>query len=58
MKKVFIETLGCSKNLNDSEIMLGILDDDYELCDDVSEAEIVIVNTCSFINDADRKSVV
>jgi len=57
MKKVFIETLGCSKNLNDSEIMLGILDDDFELCDDVSDAEIVIVNTCSFINDAKEESI-
>ena len=57
MKKVFIETLGCSKNLNDSEIMLGILDDDYELCDEVEDAEIVIVNTCSFINDAKEESI-
>ncbi|OJV64641.1 MAG: ribosomal protein S12 methylthiotransferase RimO [Clostridiales bacterium 38-18] len=57
MKKVFIETLGCSKNLNDSEIMLGILDDHYTLCEDVSEAEVVIVNTCSFIHDAKEESI-
>lgn len=57
MKKVFIETLGCSKNTTDSEIMLGILDDDYELCDNVSEAEIIIVNTCSFIHDAKEESI-
>lgn len=57
MKKVFIETLGCSKNLNDSEIMLGILDDHYTLCEEVSEADVVIVNTCSFIYDAKEESI-
>lgn len=57
MKKVFIETLGCSKNLNDSEIMLGILDDHYTLCEEVSEADVVIVNTCSFIHDAKEESI-
>ncbi len=57
MKKVFIETLGCSKNLNDSEIMLGILDDHYILCEEVSEADVVIVNTCSFIHDAKEESI-
>lgn len=57
MKKVFIETLGCSKNLTDSEIMLGILDDQFELCDDVADAEVLIVNTCSFIHDAKEESI-
>lgn len=57
MKKVFIETLGCSKNLTDSEIMLGLLDDEYALSDDVNDAEIIIVNTCSFIHDAKEESI-
>jgi len=57
MKKVYIETLGCSKNTTDSEIMLGILDDQYELCDDVLDAEVIIVNTCSFIHDAKEESI-
>ncbi|HAS74121.1 MAG TPA: 30S ribosomal protein S12 methylthiotransferase RimO, partial [Clostridiales bacterium UBA8960] len=57
MKKVFIETLGCSKNLTDSEIMLGILDDQFELCDDIADAEVLIVNTCSFIHDAKEESI-
>lgn len=57
MKKVYIETLGCSKNVTDSEIMLGILDDKFELCDDVADAEILIVNTCSFIHDAKEESI-
>ncbi len=57
MKKVFIETLGCSKNLTDSEHMLGILDDYCELSDDINDANIIIVNTCSFINDAKEESI-
>ncbi|GAU79098.1 ribosomal protein S12p [Fusibacter sp. 3D3] len=57
MKKLYIETLGCSKNLVDSEQMLGILDEDYTLCDQAEEAEILIVNTCSFIHDAQEESI-
>lgn len=57
MKKIYIETLGCSKNLVDSEQMLGILDDDYTLCDEAQDADIVIVNTCSFIHDAREESI-
>lgn len=57
MKKLFIETLGCSKNLVDSEQMLGILDESYTLCDQAEDAEILIVNTCSFIHDAKEESI-
>ncbi|MBF4691782.1 30S ribosomal protein S12 methylthiotransferase RimO [Fusibacter ferrireducens] len=57
MKKLFIETLGCSKNLVDSEQMLGLLDESYTLCDQPEEAEILIVNTCSFIHDAKEESI-
>lgn len=57
MKKIYIETLGCSKNLVDSEQMLGILDDEYTLCDEAQDADIVIVNTCSFIHDAREESI-
>lgn len=57
MKKLYIETLGCSKNLVDSEQMLGILDDEYTLCDEAQDADIVIVNTCSFIHDAREESI-
>ena len=57
MKKVYIETLGCSKNQVDSEQMLGILDDAYTLSETPEEAEIVIVNTCSFIEDAKTESI-
>ncbi len=57
MKKLFIETLGCSKNLVDSEQMLGILDESYALCDQAEDAEILVVNTCSFIHDAKEESI-
>lgn len=57
MKKLYIETLGCSKNMVDSEQMLGILDDEYTLCDEAQDADIVIVNTCSFIHDAREESI-
>lgn len=57
MKKIYIETLGCSKNLVDSEQMLGILDETHALCETMEEADIVIVNTCSFIHDAREESI-
>ncbi len=57
MKKLYIETLGCSKNQVDSEQMLGILDERYKLCDAAEEAEVIIVNTCSFIHDAKEESI-
>ena len=46
MKKIYIETLGCSKNQVDTEMMLGILDDAYELAETAEDAEIIVVNTC------------
>lgn len=49
---------GCSKNLVDSELMLGMLSEKgYEITLDETQAEIVIVNTCSFIHDAEEESV-
>lgn len=56
--KVFVVSLGCDKNLVDSEKMLGFLKfKNYELTDDENLAEIIIVNTCSFINDAKEESI-
>jgi len=56
--KVSLISLGCPKNLVDSEVMLGHLPlDRYEITLDESEADIIIVNTCSFINDAKEESV-
>ena len=57
MKLLFI-SLGCDKNLVDSEVMLGFLDErGYQMTDDESEADIIIINTCCFINDAKEESV-
>lgn len=57
-KKVAMVSLGCSKNLVDSEQMLGLLENaGYELCTDESKAEILIVNTCTFIESAKDESI-
>ena len=56
--KVSLVSLGCPKNLVDAEIMLGHLPlDRYEIVLDDSQADIIVVNTCSFINDAKEESV-
>ncbi len=56
--KVSLISLGCPKNLVDSEVMLGQFPlDRYEIVTDESAADIIIVNTCSFINDAKEESV-
>ncbi len=55
---VYIETLGCSKNRVDSEIMAGtLLGDGYEICFEPSEASIIIVNTCGFLASAVEESI-
>ena len=57
MKILFI-SLGCDKNLVDSEMMLGLLNQEgYTFTDDEKEADIIIINTCCFINDAKEESV-
>lgn len=56
--KILFVSLGCDKNLVDSEVMLGLLRDrGHEITNEESEAEIVVVNTCSFIHDAREESV-
>lgn len=56
--KVLFVSLGCDKNLVDSEVMLGMLaDQGYQFTDDEAEAEAVVVNTCCFINDAKEESI-
>lgn len=56
--KVFFVSLGCDKNLVDSEKMLGMLNEEhYELTDDEMEADIIIINTCAFISDAKEESI-
>ena len=55
---IFFVSLGCDKNLVDSEVMLGILrEHGFTLVDDEMEADIIVVNTCSFIHDAKEESI-
>ena len=57
MKLLFI-SLGCDKNLVDSEYMIGMLaNDGIEMTDDETQADIIIVNSCCFIGDAKEESI-
>ena len=56
MGKLHLVSLGCNKNLVDSEIMLGRLSN-YEITSDVASADVIIVNTCGFINSAKEESI-
>jgi ribosomal protein S12 methylthiotransferase len=56
--KILFVSLGCDKNLVDTEMMLGMLvQKGYTITDDENEADIVIVNTCCFIGDAKQESI-
>ena len=58
MKKVLFISLGCDKNLTDSEEMLGMLvENGYEITNEETEAEVIVINTCAFIHDAKEESV-
>lgn len=58
MRKLALVNHGCAKNLVDSELMLGLLaEKGYEITLDENDANVVIVNTCSFIHDAEKESV-
>lgn len=54
--KLFLISLGCNKNLVDSEVMLGKLKK-YTMCDEANEADVLIVNTCGFISSAKEESL-
>ena len=55
---ILLVSLGCDKNLCDSEAMLGLLrDNNYNITNDEYEADVVVVNTCSFIHDAMEESI-
>jgi ribosomal protein S12 methylthiotransferase len=58
MKKIYMHSLGCSKNLVDSEHMIGILEKKgFKTTDYADKADYIIINTCSFISDAQQESV-
>ena len=55
---IFFVSLGCDKNLVDSEVMLGLLDKKgYQIVDSEEDADIIVVNTCCFIHDAKEESI-
>ena len=57
MKILFI-SLGCDKNLVDTEVMLGLLSSrGYEMTDDETQADVIVINTCCFIHDAKEESI-
>lgn len=55
---IYIETLGCPKNFNDSEMLAGILKKyDNIIVEEPEKADVAVVNTCGFINDAKVESI-
>ena len=55
---IFFVSLGCDKNLVDSEVMLGLLDaKGYQIVDDETQADVMVINTCCFIHDAKEESI-
>ncbi len=55
-KKVFIETYGCQMNVADSEVVASILKmADYDICDDINQADLILLNTCSIRDNAEQK---
>ena len=58
LKKVSLASLGCSKNLVDAEHMLGILaEHGFEIVENEEDADVIIVNTCTFIDSAKNESI-
>ena len=58
MSRIGFVSLGCPKNLLDTEVMLGhLVDAGYEITPNAEEADIVVINTCAFINDAKQESI-
>jgi ribosomal protein S12 methylthiotransferase len=56
-KKLYIATLGCTKNLVDSEVMIAKLQNEYELSNNPENADLLLVNTCGFITPAKEESI-
>ena len=51
--KIFFETMGCPKNFNDTQAAQGLLEKDgFEIVSAPEDSDVIIVNTCGFINDA------
>lgn len=58
MKKIYIDTLGCAKNEYDSQVLsAALVEKGFEICKEPENADVLIVNTCGFIDDAKRESI-
>lgn len=58
MKNLFIETYGCQMNTADSEVVAAIMQGDgYELCDEITDADTILINTCSIRDNAEQKVI-
>lgn len=56
--KVYMETLGCPKNFNDTQVAKGILQESgIDITDSIEQSDVIILNTCGFINDAKKESI-
>ena len=56
--KVFFETLGCPKNFNDTQAAKGVLaENGFEIAERAEDSDVIVVNTCGFINDAKKESI-
>ncbi|MEG1556186.1 MAG: tRNA (N6-isopentenyl adenosine(37)-C2)-methylthiotransferase MiaB, partial [Bacteroidales bacterium] len=55
MKKLFIETYGCQMNIADSEVVASILSDTYHITEELKEADLVLLNTCSVRDNAEQR---
>ena len=56
--RVFFETLGCPKNFNDTQAAKGVLaENSFEIVETAEDSDIIVVNTCGFINDAKKESI-
>ena len=54
--QLYIETYGCQMNINDSEVVLSVLQNaGYSLCDDIKKADVILVNTCSIRENAEQR---
>ncbi len=56
--KIYFETLGCPKNFNDSQVTMGLLENKgHTITNSIEEAQVMVLNTCGFINDAKKESI-
>lgn len=56
--KVYMETMGCPKNYNDSQVAKGLIQEKgFQITDNIDECDVMILNTCGFINDAKKESI-